>query len=219
MSVTELGNQKTLIPGQQLYGAMIPRPEYDEEIYMYQKVIADKKIESFRQDMEQIRKAGGLSDFERSQLKKSDNHAGTPMSIGYEVVPFEICESESMDTESTEDSMGDPPKPPSLRNVSVKLMADKLGYVDSREARGLILQSDGDKTYCVSEDCREQEEGMEVIGLGRFESFPYNKGDGDEMPSANQVENRLSCVLDSTESTQVVYYQAPEQGELKLKNE
>eukprot|EP00536_Pseudo-nitzschia_multiseries_P001620 jgi/Psemu1/294478/fgenesh1_pm.21_\ len=180
MSVTELGNQKTLIPGQQLYGAMIPRPEYDEEIYMYQKVIADKKIESFRQDMEQIRKAGGLSDFERSQLKKSDNHAGTPMSIGYEVVPFEICESESMDTESTEDSMGDPPKPPSLRNVSVKLMADKLGYVDSREARGLILQSDGDKTYCVSEDCREQEEGMEVIGLGRFESFPYNKGDVEQ---------------------------------------
>jgi len=220
VSVTKFGMQTTLIPGQQLYGAMIPRPEYDEEIYQYQKGIAEKKMESFKEDMKQISKVDGLSDYERSQLKRLDTQAATPMSIGYEVVPFEVCEAESMDTESTDESKGDPPRSSTLRNVSVKLMSDKVGYVDPREAKDMILQSDGVKTYCIHESSWEEEDqGMEVIGIGRFESFPYNRDNSEELAHEKEVGNRHSCVLFSTESTQVVYYDAPEHGELKLKNE
>ena len=210
-----LGRQDMVIPGQQLYGTMIPRPEHEEEINQFEKVIADKKMESFKDYLREISKPDGLSEYERKQLKRLDTRAATPMAIGYEVVPFEVCESMSTDSESTEDSVFDSVRPCFLRSVSIKLVSDKLGYVNSRESKGLILQSDGDTTYCISENSQE-EEGIEVIGTGRFQSVAYYYDCSDETTlSINSqdpqvVEKRLSCVFQSTESTQIVYYQAPE---------
>lgn len=219
VSMAGLGRQDMLIPGQQLYGAMIPRPEYEEEINQFEKVTADKEMDSFKDYLRQISKLDGLSEYERKQLKRLDARAATPMAIGYEVVPIEVCESVSTDTESIEDSWFDSVRPCFLRSVSIKLVSDKLGYVNSRESKGLILQSDGDTTHCISENFQEEvqeEEGIEVIGTGRFQSVAYYYDCSDEITSsinsqdAHVVEKRPSCVFQSTESTQIVYYEAPE---------
>ena len=167
VSVANLGRKNPLIPGQQLYGRMIPRPEYDEKIHQFERSVAEQKMRSFKDCVEHINALDGLSEFERRQLITQEVMAGTPMSIGYEVVPLEIAESTS--TETDEISEPSVPVRTLLRSVSIKLMSDKPAYVDQREAKNLIVESDGKSAYCTSERCDKVEEEIEVVhmdGLG-----------------------------------------------------
>lgn len=187
VSVADLGRNTPLIPGQQLYGCMIPRPEYDEKIHQFEKLAAEKKLRFFKDCVGRMNDVNGLSEFERKQLIKLDTLVGTPMSIGYEVVPLEPFTSLSMDTDSTEDMKCGSGRPYSYHSVSVRLMSDKLEYIDSREATHLILESDGKSMYCVSE---AKEEGTEVVGTGRFYS-PCNNFPEDEESSKSISSNLL----------------------------
>lgn len=200
-----------LIPGQQLYGCMIPRPEYDEQIYNYEKVMAEKKMESFKDCIGRLDSLNGLSEFERRQLAKSD--AGAPMSIGYEVVPLEQCESALTDTDDSEDTKSSCCRPfSSLRSVSVKLMSDKLGYVDQREAKHLILESDGKSTYCISENSIQEE--IEVVSTGwlhssTIDNIPEDEHENEEISlsvnsKVSRTDNGLSCVFECNEDMDVI---------------
>jgi hypothetical protein len=238
--VTDLGKKDPLIPGQQLYGTMIPRPEYDYNVHRSEIVIAGKNMKLFQSCMKRINDTDGLSEYEKKQLMKSDAFETTPMAVGYEVVPFDIgiaplSEASSTDSadEFEEEMMtSDVRKLQKLqmsRRFTVKLMSDTPGYIDSREANDLILESDGKNTYCVSEIACEievEEEGMEVIGIGRFQSSLYNNNfPFDEELAAidsndpHGVENRLSSVFSSNESIQVIFYRPPEGEILKWKEE
>jgi len=224
VSVTDLGRKNPLILGQQLYGCIIPRPEYDEEIHKYEIIVAEQKIQSLKDCLRRINGLDGLSELKRRQLVKLDTLVEIPMSIGYEVVPFEVSESVSTDSNSTEDIKCDSLRPCSLRSVSVKLMSDKLGYVDAREAKYLILESDGTSTYCVSEYREEVEETIEVIRTDRFCTSSYNNHPGDEESStsvnshvSHATENGLPCVLEYNENMQVVCLSPSEGAILKCK--
>jgi len=213
VSIADLGRKNPLIPGQQLYGSMIPRPEYDEDIHEFEQSIAEQKMRSFKDCIERINDLDGLSEFERKQLLKFDALEEIPISIGYEVVPFEPSESMSTYTNSTGDTKCDSLRPCSIRSVSAKFMSDKLRYVDSQIANYLILENDGNSTYCVSERSQEVEEGMEVIGTGRFlnssfENFPEDECESEGSSISSRVshtsENGLSCVFECNKDTQVV---------------
>lgn len=238
ISVAALGTQNPIIPGQQLYGQMIPRPECDEDIHRHQKVAADKDLESFLDCIRKIHEQDGLSEFERKQLRKRDSSMiSAPRAIGYEVVPVDMSESVSIDTDSTEtedDSFkSEALRACALRSVSVRLTSDKLGYVDSREAEGLILQSDGRRTYCVSENAPDVGEGMEVIATGRFRSASYADEYDEEdelLPDDLMIssidthdphlsETRRSFGFQTSTSSQVVYYRPPETINSKFKEE
>ena len=186
--MVDLGAKNPLILGQQLYGSMIPRPEYDEGIHQYEKVVAERKMQSFKDCVGRINGLDGLSEFERKHLIKLDTLAGTPMSIGYEVVPFEPSESVSTELGSSEDTECDSLRPCFKRCVSVKLGSDKFGYVEPREAKHLILESDGKSTYCVSE-----KDEFEVVDTGRFHTSSYKNFPMDENDeSSTSVNSRIS---------------------------
>ncbi len=170
LSVVDIGRKNPLIPGQQLCGGMIPRPEYDEKIHQYQRIMAEQKMNSFKECVKRINGLDGLSDFERRQLIKSQAMAGTPMSIGYEVALLEKSESMLTDTDSSEDTKSEGLRSNLLRSVSVRLVSDKTAYVSQRETKDLILESDGHMTYCISENDEYGEEGMEIIGTDRLPS-------------------------------------------------
>jgi hypothetical protein len=188
---------------------MIPRPEHDYKIHQDEKTVSEKKMELFKDCVTRINGLDGLSEFERRQLLRLDALAGTPMSIGYEVIPFQRSDSASTDTDSSEDSRCEPLTPYSVRSVSVKLMSDKSGYVDQREGKHLILESDGQSTYCVCENNRETEEGMEVVGT--YTSLYDNISESESVNSRTSYtsENGLSwvneCNDNMLENIQLIY--------------
>ena len=49
--MTDLGKKDPLIPGQQLYGTMIPRPEYDYNVHRSEIVVAEKNMELFQSSL------------------------------------------------------------------------------------------------------------------------------------------------------------------------
>ena len=83
------------------------------------------------------------------------------------------------------------------------------------------MESKGSKTYCISDQFFEvEEEGLEVIGIGRFQSSSYNINDSvDEALVLNDskvpqcVEKRLSSVFKSDENIQLLFYRPPK-GEI-----
>ena len=199
--MVDLGKKNALIPGQQLYGCMIPRPKYDEEIHRYERIVAEQKMRMFKDCVGRLNSLDGLSEFERRQLIRSDTLVG-PMSIGYEVVPLEV--SESMSTDSSEDARCGSIRPKIIHSVSVKLMSDRLEYVDSRESRNLILESDGKSMYCVSETSPGEDEGVEIISTDQVYTSSCDDFSEDEesltfVDSASTTDDRLSCVLGCNE--------------------
>jgi hypothetical protein len=215
--VADLKDEDPWIPGQQLYGCMIPRPEDDEEIHREEAIVGERIMKAFQDRVKEIKDAEGLSEYERKQLLKLGVHVNSvPMAFGYEVTPLlsEQGEEEEQDTDDVS-SDGNNERVdfvkslssrrdnllPSLSSsrVAVKLTSDKEDFVDNRESKDLVLESDGKTTYCISEPCtsqeggEEQEEGLEVIGLGRYNTM------GE---STESFEEEL-LLADSNESLEV----------------
>jgi len=201
VSVAEIGRKNPLIPGQQLYGDMIPRPEYDEKIFQYQRTVAEQKMQSFRERVKRINSLDGLSEYERRQLIKSEALMGTPMSIGYEVALLEKSGSMTTDTDSSDDTEPEQPtaRPYCLRSVSVRLESDKMGYVDRREGRDMIFESDGIATYCISERDEVGEEGMEIVGTlpDSYDIFPSNTPTDERQESCRSEISQISSAEDN----------------------
>mmetsp|Transcript_25709 Transcript_25709/g.28797 ORF Transcript_25709/g.28797 Transcript_25709/m.28797 type:complete len:1027 (-) Transcript_25709:81-3161(-) len=220
VSVTDLGKKDPLIPGQQLYGTMIPRPEFDDKVHQNEIIIAEMNLNLFQSCIKQINDTDGLSEYERKQLTKLDILATNPMAVGYEVIPYDIgidppSRVPSIDTDC-EEITSESRTFQKSRRLTVKLTADKPGYIDSRETNDLILESDGKNTYCVSENFSEvEEEGMEVIGIGRFQSSSLNDGyvDGELVAIDSHdpygVENRLSSIFSHNDNIKVICYRPP----------
>jgi hypothetical protein len=225
------------IPGQQLYGAMIPRPQGDEDIQKEEAAIGEKVLKLFQDCVQEIKDAEGLSEYEHKQLLKLGVRANSvPMAFGYEVTPLlpstSAAEKDGTDSNPMETapltscfsnkslSSIDNPKACSLASshrVSVKLTSDKTEFVEIRESRDVVLESDGTTTYCISEYSSE-EEGMEVIGLGRYNTMKDTtkafEEDLFEMTSNESldVDDRLQQAFSSSERIQVAFYKPETEG-------
>lgn len=80
----------------------------------------------------------------------------------------------------------------------------------------MIIEWDGNNTYCVSDYCSEiEEEGVEVIGIGRFQRSSYNSDSVDEQLITTDsqfpqcVEQRISSVSKADENIQLLFYRPP----------
>ena len=222
---------------------MIPRPQDDEGVHKEEAEVGERVLKLFQDRIESIKDAEGLSEYEHKQLLKLGVRANSvPMSFGYEVTPvFEQDRnpSTSKDNISRQGSLLsnksvssiDKPKIANLASslrVSVKLTSDKNEFVENRESRGVVLESDGKSTYCISED-GGHEEGMEVIGLGRYSSMNETTEEieedllGNASSESLDVDDRLRQALSASERIGVAYYKpeakAGPVGDSKLKEE
>jgi hypothetical protein len=254
MSVVTDVHKDPWIPGQHLYGMMIPRPEEDEKVYRAEAVIGERVLKQFQDRVREIKDAEGLSEYEQNQLLKLGVRPNSiPMSFGYEVTPLLVendhCSSgdgavtlgrsnvgSTFDNDSvsrltnnnnhnnTTIGMN---KEVSVR-VAVKLTSDMQQFVDDRESNDVVLESNGVSTYCISENAID-EEGLEVIGLGRYntivvEAVETYEEELRESKSTDtlQVDDRLTRAFSSNEHVQVAYYrqseEEAEEGDLNSSN-
>ena len=84
MSVVNLVKTTPWIPGQQLYGAMIPRPEEEAKLHQGEALRQDENLTLIRRRVRQIRRNTGVPDKGRLRLKKG-HESQIPASFGYEV--------------------------------------------------------------------------------------------------------------------------------------
>ncbi|KAG7365165.1 C2 domain containing protein [Nitzschia inconspicua] len=240
LSVVDTGNAPR-IPGQQLYGVMIPRPQDDENVHNEEARVGERLLKQFHDRVHEIKDAEGLSEYEQKQLLKLGVHPNSiPMSFGYEVTPL-LMENENPSTnqqgtiESRQDRSSFDGSVSSIDSgfksrhhgainrdvsvrVAVRLTSDKEQFVDNWESNNVVLESDGVTTYCISENAAE-EEGLEVIGLGRFNTISetVEKFEEDLRESMSneslEVDHRLSRAFSSNEHVQVAYYRPTEEEE------
>jgi C2 domain len=233
MSVADIGGGPW-IPGQHLYGQMIPRPQHDENMHKEEALIGEKILKLFQDRVRDIKDAEGLSEFEQKQLLKLGVRPNSiPMSFGYEVTPLLIennynyskshkSMAESRVTRSFDGSVSSIDSDSNARHfnamrrevsarVAVRLTSDKEQFMDNRESNDVVLESDGVSTYCISENMAE-EEGLEVIGLGRYntivetvETFEEDLKESMSNESLD-VNDKLSRAFSSNEHVQVAYY-------------
>lgn len=214
LSVVELHKQDKYIPGQQLYGQMIPRPELDFEVHKEEAVLQESLLKMVQKRVRQIKDAEGLSEFERRELLKLGVVSNTPMSFGYEVVPLHSDNQPFDEEDECNGKTNAKMKKERSVRVAVKLMSDKNNYIGTRESDQVVLESNGDTTYCIS-DCVGGEEGLEIIGLGRYstmtESMETSEYErlllAESRESLIGAHNRsLSNVFICSGSTQVAFY-------------
>jgi hypothetical protein len=155
--------------------------------------------------VKQIIHTEGFTEYERRQLLKLGVRASnTPMAFGYEVTPLLLKDQSQLqeNNESADYLTSDAKKETSVR-FAVQLTSDKQDFVDDRESHGVILESDGKTTYCISEHGIE-EEGLEVIGLGRFNTMEETESfeedlTGTASQDSLEVDDKLSRIQDSLE--------------------
>ena len=107
MSAADLKDDDPWIPGQQLYGRMIPRPEDDEEIHKEEAIVGERLMKVFQERVNEIKESEGLSEYERKELLKLGVHANAfPMNFGFEVTPL-LFENDGEDEEADDTSDDD----------------------------------------------------------------------------------------------------------------
>lgn len=204
---------------------MIPRPEFDENIHLNQICAAKKRLSLFKSRLQIINEANGLIVHEKRQLMKLDGLGTIPLSVGYEIVPFEIVSDTSsrdstVDTESNNE-LKDEAVEVNRRNVrlitqitrhAVQLVSDGPDYIDVAERKKLAIECDRIESFCSSDYCREtEEEGIEIIGLGRFSrSHVHEYNDKKIFASDSKFfgneDERFSNVLTTDENVHIIFY-------------
>jgi len=227
-SVCDVKDEDPWFPGQQLYGSMIPRPHGDEELHKEEAIMGERVLKLFADRVQGIQEAEGLSQHERKQLRKLGVRAGShPMSIGYEVTPLLLeNDNQSQDSKCSSEELKSYAKRETSSRVAVKLTSDKQDFVDNLESKDVVLESDGKTTYCVSEYAAE-EEGLEVIGLGRYNTMAESTEEFEEdlmvvdSKESLDFDDRLSQIFSANNRIQVAFYrpQAEGDGNIKLKEE
>ena len=186
------------IPGQQLYGAMIPRPEYEYELHRDE--LAKQRVQ-FKKFQKQV--LAKLDGEESSAEKKMlDFNASTTAHLGYEVVPH-LTSDENGQEPQIDSNHNDIYCETSQSRLSV-LLSDNES-VDSSGGDGgrIVLETDGDGTFSVSysqEDAMEddgEEAGFEVVACGRLLTiFSEDDEHSESDDSSNTTDDDTSSYGD-----------------------
>jgi hypothetical protein len=200
-------------------------------------MIGERILKLFQDLVRDIKDAECLSEYEQKQLLTLGIRPNSiPMSFGYEVTPLMVendhhsCgyEGSVASGRSTIDSRIDNgsmtrlaasmTKEVSVR-VNVKLTSDKVQFMDDRESNDVVLESNGITTYCISENPVD-EEGLEVVGLGRYNTIvveaveTYEEELRESMSTDTlEVDDLLTRAFSSNEHVQVAYFLRTEEEE------
>eukprot|EP00934_Nitzschia_sp_Nitz4_P008726 Nitzschia sp. Nitz4//scaffold61_size107673//28299//31553//NITZ4_004228-RA/size107673-snap-gene-0.43-mRNA-1//1//CDS//3329555689//8716//frame0 len=141
------------IPGQQLFGVMIPRPEDDcqHQEEEHQKLL--EKLPELQKDV--VR----MDEEPESEMQ----HVQSYHSFGYEVIP------DDYDSETDHDDASSYHGP---RTLAVVMSQDEIDPAKALDGHGsVVLEVSGDFVYEVQPNNDEplvEEEGLEVVGIGRY---------------------------------------------------
>ena len=160
-------HETTWIPGQQLFGEMIPRPEQDSQLHEIDLLRQREKLDRFRAAVkESVARNGIEATRERLALNKLGFDSQVPLSLGYEV----ILEGFSMPSDENAEYTYERPE---RQRVSVVLTSSDKKMAGCVYDSKLLLESDGKFVYEVQPDddaSFKSEEGTEIILRGRYSS-------------------------------------------------
>jgi hypothetical protein len=186
------------IPGQQLYGAMIPRPEREATLYRQEALQQRKRLANLELRMKKTLRTNGEPKSEGRKLIKVGEDTKMPSSLGYEIVPD-----------------ADHEEPP--REEEVVILADTDESVNLDRSGRLGLESDGTTTpnYTIEEP---EEEGVEIVGLGRLSTLCeaydddkdlLNHARSVEEDDSSEADAALSLMYQASERVHVGFYRPP----------
>jgi hypothetical protein len=218
VSVVNL-NTSPWIPGQHLFGAMIPRPEHEAKMHEQELSRLTEKLGKFKSLVESVHKLNGeAAKNERRVLTKLGLDSDVPLSLGYEVVQdFDECDDSSCTSE--------PKHKHKHKKTKIRIvLTSSNNYAKAFDTKDdLLLETDGISTYEVKSmydfEC-EEEEGMEVVGLGRYNTLSQKLG--EERLSTRSTDTLfqerdtlLSLMYKSSERTGIAFYRPTEEETMK----
>jgi len=193
------------IPGQHLFGVMIPRPEHETESMNQQMKTLNQKLQDFKTRVATANMSKGDAKNGRLALTKLGFDSLVPLSFGYEIVPdSHECDNKA---KSFNETLARPSR------ISIILTSDEMDAAGSQVRDEVVLETDGVSVYEVrsSEESSEGEEGLEVVGLGRYSTF---SDDFDEQKLCTrstdalfqECGSHLSMIYKSSERIDVAFY-------------
>ena len=195
--MVEVPNTAPWIPGQQLYGAMIPRPEREAKLYRQESLRQRKLLANLELLVKRTQRTNGVPKSEGHKLIKMGEDTNLLSSLGYEVVPDADTDHEETPREEeviyVEHGV-------SNSRVFV-VLSDNDGTVNLDRSDRLVLESDGATAYATSPDYsidEPEEEGVEIVGLGRLSTLCESYDDDkDLLHHARSVEEDDSSDADA----------------------
>ena len=175
---------------------MIPRPEHEDKIFQAESMQSEQRLATLRDRVKSTSKGGILTKHRRDLLKRTDRH----VSFGYQVVSQECDAITKEDDEDPDLCTGTGIVSESYRSLQLLLTTDgdeEIAMSGSIE----VVCGDGDLGDLIYDHDEQSvvsyldEEGMEVVGLGRYSTIIGESSDDfhDEILIA---ESRDSIIHD-----------------------
>ena len=173
------------IPGQQLYGTMIPRPDHESSNQQQALKKLNKRLPNLEALVKEIMEADGMSKYERLKFNKIGVDTDLPSSMGYEVIPQSVDSLVGIPQAPKSHQVARDSSGPSKTRLCVILSeAESMNFESSI---CVVLESDGFETYELSAERFSSDEapeeayeeaGLEVVALGRLSTF-YETADDE----------------------------------------
>jgi hypothetical protein len=199
---------------------MIPRPEHEANVFEGEAMQLEKRLAALRDRVIEIQSGGGIG----GPLKVPNRSTRQPprhrVSFGYEVIPH----AEAEDAENNPDHIvGSSCVNESCHRLSVIFSTDEDDFVDIATSNEVILEHDGESVYEVDEivDSGMEEEGMEVVGLGRYSTVVDEEGElHHDLMATESMESviedkfsRLSQQYPSSRNVDIAFYRPLQRAE------
>ena len=213
------------IPGQQLYGSMIPRPEHEALLYKDEAERVRAHLLAFEKRVKAIMAGNGNNKEDRLRLRNLEMFdMSIPRTLGYEVVPFgEHRDGEEPLNEAKEDvSLGSSSIVP--RRILPKLFLSKRLSViptdDDHPTIGLdspdqiVLECNQYSTYEITlckrseskmEEEDGEEEGVEIVAMGRLSTL-MDLGESGRAKETINGDGGLSLMYQSSDRIHVAFF-------------
>jgi hypothetical protein len=208
------------IPGQQLYGTMIPRQEHETILFQQEVEQERQRLIAFEQRVKDILASEVMSLEDRMRLYSMGIFldGNMPSAVGYEVVPHSCGketdedsnfdedeedddemakndkDDDDKDNDDRDDHESDPVTPLRERKVTrqagsrtaAKSLSKRFSVIQTddknpfislhRASNQIVLERDQFSTYEVlsAQPYHGDEEGVEIVGLGRFSTAENN---------------------------------------------
>lgn len=173
--MVEVPNTAPWIPGQQLYGAMIPRPERQATLYRQEALRQRKQLANL-----DLLVKNNVPKSEGRKLIRMGEDTYLPSSLGYEVVLDAGTDHEESPREEEVNYV----EHRVLNSRTLVVLSDNDGCANSDRSERLVLESDGATTYATSPDYitdEPEEEGVEIVGLGRLSTLCKSYDDDQDL--------------------------------------
>ena len=213
------------IPGQQLYGSMIPRPEHEALLYKDEAERVRAHLLAFEKRVKAIMAGNGNNKEDRLRLRNLEMFdMSIPRTLGYEVVPFgEHRDGEEPLNEAKEDgSLGSSsivrrrilPKLFLSKRLSVIPTDDDHPTIGLDSPDQIVLECNQYSTYEITlckrseskmEEEDGEEEGVEIVAMGRLSTL-MDLGESGRAKETINGDGGLSLMYQSSDRIHVAFF-------------